>query len=187
MMYKDISLPEEGVQIGIKPVSSLIETAETVRSNAVELARSKLMPREQSEDLKILLLRKDFVEYLKHALAQELAQVIATFDQRVEAVYLFDESTNPGASTEDYPTAQDLTIHMLTLVTSDSAALEAFTISLDRAMTQVLNELPSQAFTDRTSFLNFLPITENDIVERRGYAVLLSSIFAPPLKIWQRQ
>jgi len=185
-MYKDISLPEEGVQTSVKPVSSLIETAETVLSNAVEQARSRLMPQEQSEDLKNLLIRKDFVEYLKHALAQELAQVISTFDQRVQAVYLFDESTNPDACTEDYPTAQDLTIHMLALVTADSAALEAFIISLDRAMTQVLIDLPSKAFAQRTSFLNLLPITENDIAERRGYAVLLSSIFAPPLKIWQR-
>lgn len=185
-MYKDISLPEKGVQVAVRPVSSLIETAETVRSNALELARTRLRPQEKSEDLKILLLCKEFVEYLKHALAQEIAQVIATFDQRVQAVYLFDESTNPDASTEDDPTSQDLTIHLLTYVTTDSAALEAFTISLDRAMVQVLNELPSKAFAERTSFLNVLPITEDDIAERRGYAVLLSSIYAPPLKIWQR-
>ena len=67
-----------------------------------------------------------------------------------------------------------------------SAALEAFTASLDRTLTNVLNELPSELYAGRTSFLNILPITEADIEERRGYAVLLSSIYARPVKIWQR-
>ncbi|MGB3717284.1 MAG: hypothetical protein WA996_22910, partial [Candidatus Promineifilaceae bacterium] len=100
--------------------------------------------------------------------------------------YLFEETANPDAETEDYLSIVDLTIHLLASVTSASAALEAFVTSVDRALTEVLCELPSNAFSRRTSILNVIPITEIDIEEGRGYAVLLSSIYARPLRIWQR-
>jgi hypothetical protein len=185
-MYKEVSLSDTEIQLDKKQVSSLLETAETIRANALKLARKKLRLREQDGELANLFERRDFVEYFKHALALEVSQVIATYDQRVQAVYLFDESANPDADTEDYPSFVDLTIHLLALVTSASAALEAFVNSLDRTLTEVLSELPSNAFARRTSFLNVIPINESDIDEGRGYAVLLSSIYARPLKIWQR-
>jgi hypothetical protein len=174
------------MQLDKKQVSPLLETAETIRGNALNLAREKLLPREQDVELAKLFERRDFVDYFKYALAQEVAQVIATYDQRVQAVYLFEESANPDAETEEYLQFVDLTIHLLALVTSASAALDAFVASLDRALTEVLSELPSDAFARRVSFLDILPVTESDIEEGRGYAVLLSSIYARPLKIWQR-
>ena len=184
-MFKEILLSDPETQLDKKQVSSLLETAETVRSNALNLARKKLLPREQDAGLAKLLERRDFIDYFKHALAQEVAQVIATYDQRVQVVYLFEESTNPDAQTEDYLSSVDLTIHLLALVTSASAALESFVASLDRALTEALNELPSDQFGKRSSFLNVMPITEDDIKDGRGYAVLLSSFYARPLKIWQ--
>ena len=185
-MYTEILLSETETQSDKKQVSSLLETAETVRDNALNRSRKKLLPRDQDAELAKLLERRDFVNYFNHALAQEVAQVIATYDQRVQAVYLFEESTNPDAETEDYLSSVDLTIHLLALVTSASAALESFVTSLDRALTEALNELPSDPFAMRSSFLNVIPINEKDVKDRRGYAVLLSSIYARPLKIWQR-
>ena len=133
-----------------------------------------------------MLERRDFVDYFEYALVQEVAQVIAAYDQRVQAVYLFEETANPNAETEDYLSNVDLTVHLLASVTSASAAQEAFVTSVDRALTEVLRKLPSDAFSRRTSFLNVIPITEDDIEERRGYAVLLSSSYARPLRIWRR-
>ena len=185
-MYTEVSLSDTETQLDKRQVSRLFETAETIRGNALNLARKKLLPREQDAELAKLFERRDFVEYFKYTLAQEVAQVIATYDQRVQAVYLFEESANPDAETEDYLLSMDLTIHLLALVTSASAAHEAFVTSLDRSLTEVLSELPSKAFARRTSFLNVVPVTKNDIEEGRGYAVLLSSIYARPLKIWQR-
>ena len=185
-MYKEVPLSDKEMQLDKKQVSSLLETAETILDNALNLARKKLLPRDQDADLTKLFERRDFLDYFKYILAQEVAQVIATYDQRVQAVYLFEESANPDAETEEYLQFVDLTIHLLALVTSASAALEAFVASLDRSLTEVLSELPSNAFARRTSFLDVLPVTESNIEEGRGYAVLLSSIYARPLKIWQR-
>jgi hypothetical protein len=186
-MYQDISVPEPESQVERKQVSSLMEAAETIRESAIDLAREKMSFYEQEAELAILLERRNFVEYFKYALAQEVAQVIATYDQRVKAVYLFEETANPDSETEDYLSTVDLTIHLLATVTSASAALEAFVASVDRALTDVLCELPSDTFARRTSYLNVIPITENDIEEGRGYAVLLSSIYARPLRIWERE
>ena len=185
-MYTEVSPSDTKTQLGGKQVTSLLEAAETIRDNALNLAREKLGPREQDAELAKLLDRRTFVEYLKYNLAKEVSQMIATYDQHVQAVYLFEETANPDAEMEDYPSSVDLTIHLLAMVTSASAALEAFVTSLDRALTEVLSELPSNEFALRTSFLNVIPITESDVEEGRGYAVLLSSIYARPLRIWQR-
>ncbi len=185
-MLTEVSLPEQKRRFEEKQVTTLMETAETIKNNSLKRARTKLPPRDRQTEVAVLLARRDFVDYLNYYLAHEVARVIASYDQRVQAFYLFEESANPDAQTEEYPAVKDLTIHLLTLVSSASAALEAFVISLDRTLTEVLNELPSEPFAGRTSFLNVLPITEADIEEERGYAVLLSSIHARPIKIWQR-
>jgi hypothetical protein len=80
----------------------------------------------------------------------------------------------------------DATVHLLVLVKSSSAALEAFISALDRALAASLTSLPSPKFTERGSILDVNLLTEKDVESGRGYAVLLSSVFTPPLKIWQR-
>jgi hypothetical protein len=168
-------------------ISSLLEASETILGNALHQALTKLPVRQQERELAELLQQRAFVEYLKHSLALEVAQVIATYDQRTVAVHLFEESANPDAETEDYGPEVDLTVRLLVQVTARSAALDAFVDSLDKALTAVLGKLPSELFAGRTSFLNVIPVTESDIEEGRGYAVLLSSIYARPVRIWQRE
>jgi hypothetical protein len=181
------SLLDEENQFTLEQVGSLEKTAYAIRDNAIKHAQRKFPMRLQKAGLAGLLGYRNFVDYLKHAIAQEVAQVLATYDQHIQAVYLFEESTNPDAETEDYLSYVDLTIHLLVKVTSGSAALEAFITSLDRAITEVLRKLPSPAFASYTSFLDVLLVTEHDIQDGRGYAVLLSSIYAPPQKVWQRE
>ena len=185
-MFQDILTKEPESDVQRSQMVSLTETAETIKDNAVDAAREKMGFYHQEADLEILLKRRDFAEYFKYALAQDAAQVIGTYDQQVQAVYLFEESGNPDAATEEYISAIDLTLHLLTRVTSASAALEAFVASFDRALTEVLRQLPSDMVANRKSFLNVIPVTEKDIAEGRGYAVLLTSIYARPLQVWQR-
>lgn len=185
-MYTEVSLSDTIIRTRERQISSMFEMAETIRDNALNRARIKMSRREQDTELPKLLEHRGFVDYLKHAVGQEVAEVLAANDQRVQSVFLFEESTNPDAETDDYLSSGDLTVHLLALVTSPSAALEAFVSSLDRALAELLCELPSKEFARRTSFLDVLPITERDVQEGKGYAVLLSSIYARPLKIWER-
>jgi len=186
-MYTKVSQVDLEIETILSKISSLSEAAETIRNQALDLARAKLSSRQQDLSLGELLGRRDFVDYFRYTLAQETAQVIAAYDQNVEAFYLFEESANPDAETEDFLPTEDVTIHLLALVTSKSAASDAFITSLDSALTEAVNGLPSTAFAERTSILNVIPVTGEDVENRRGYAALLSSVFGPPLKIWPRE
>ena len=186
-MYTEIQTTKKGRQFTTERVNSLPEMAEMVRYNAINQARKKLAPQVQQDKLANLLERHDFIEYFKHSLSHEIAQLFGTYNQHVQVVYLFDESINPDAETEDFLPQIDLTIHLLLRVSSKSAALEMFTTSFERALTEVLRQMPSAAFAGYRSFLDVIPITERAIQERRGYAVLLSSIYARPLEVWSRQ
>lgn len=185
-MHTEIQLQEREGQLTTERVGSLKNTIETIRNNAITHSRMKMPAQLQNEELPRLLKRRSFVQYFRHALAYEIAQVLGTVDQHVQAVYLFDEAINPDAETEDYLPHVDLTIHLLLKVTSNSAALDAFITSLDRTLTEDLRKM-SDAFAGYTSFMDVIPITEHAIQERRGYAALLSSIYAHPLKVWPRE
>ena len=71
-------------------------------------------------------------------------------------------------------------------VATSSAALEAFIAALDRALTDSLKGLPSPLFAERKFTLDVSLITEKDVRLGLGPAGLLSAIFTPPIKVWQR-
>lgn len=184
-MLTEVTRPETKPDTPAMQLAPLLEVAETIRDNALDQARSKLPLPQRSLSEEELLLRREFVEFFKHGLAMGAGQAISANDQRVQALYLFEESTNPDAETEENLPV-DMTVHLLVLVESNSAALESFIAALDRALAQAISILPLPMLSGRTSILNVLPITEDDVENGRGYAALLTSVFAPPLRIWQR-
>jgi hypothetical protein len=76
---------------------------------------------------------------------------------------------------------------MLLLASTPSAALDAFISSLDRALMASLRELALPVLKQRDFILEVNLVTKQDIQYQIGYAKLLSSVFAPPLKVWQRE
>ena len=166
-------------------VTPLQEVAETIRTDALALAQERLTGAIRGLELKRLFRYPDFVDTFKHGLASGVANALSANDPHVEAIYTYDPSANPDSELgNDLPV--DATVHMLVKVQSPSPALEAFIAALDRALTAELKSLPSPKFAQRESILDVNLITEKDIEQGRGYAVILSSMFAPPLKVWQR-
>jgi hypothetical protein len=163
----------------------LQEIVETIREDALTLAQDRLTGAMRGLDLKQLFRRPDFVDNFKYELASGVATALSDNDPRVEAIYTYEPSGNPDSELgNDMPV--DATVHLLVKVQASSAALVAFMAALDRALTASLRDLPSPQYSERESILDVNLITEKDIEEGRGYAVLLSSMFAPPLKVWQR-
>ena len=165
-------------------VTPLDEVVETIREDALTLAQERLTAPLRGLEIKRLLRRPEFVENLKYGLARGIANALSAHDSNVTAVYTFDPSTNPDSDLAE--TTIDPTVHLLVVVQNTSAALEAFIASLDRALTAPLKSLPSQKFEQRESILDVNLLTARDVEQGRGYAILLSSVFAPPLKVWQR-
>ncbi|UCG24124.1 MAG: hypothetical protein JSW55_18705 [Chloroflexota bacterium] len=185
MLTKTIE-PETRTESTIGQVTRLQEVAETIRDNALAVARSRLPARQQEASLADLLQIPAFLNSFKYGLAEGATNVIVANDGNIQAIYLFEESANPDSETED-ALAPDLTVHLLLLVDSNSAALEAFIESLDRSLTELLSDLPSPLLAKRTSLLNVIPITQEDVDARQGYGALLSSVFARPVKLWARK
>ena len=164
----------------------LTEAAETLCEDALTKARMKFVLHERNLPLAELLKRGDFLDRFKYELVAGVALVLAAHDRRIQAAYVYNPSDNPDGS-EGIEVAQDATLHLLVRVEAVSAALEAFVSSLDRALTARLRELPSPLFAQRRSVLVVDLISEEDIVLRQRWAALLSSVFAPPLKVWERE
>ena len=165
-------------------VAPIDDVAETIREDALASARQK----HQAEDAGLTMLfgRRDFLDSFKYEVACRAADVLAAVDRNVQAVYVYDADLNPDAEiSAEVPL--DVTIRLLLHVSAPTAALQVFIAALDRALVSSLKELPSALFQQRDFILEVNLIADQDIQHRLGYAKLLSSVFAPPLKVWQRE
>ncbi len=151
----------------------LSEVAETIRSEALGLARRTVSNVPAAAPAQVLLLQPRFRAAFKAGLAASVAQVLGANDDRLLAVYTYDQ--------------EDPVLHLLVLVTQPSAALTAFVAALDRALTADLHALGPTGFADRDSILDVNLITPKEVRLGLGYAVLLSAVSAAPLKVWTRE
>lgn len=168
-----------------KEATHLGESAETIRDDALRHARAKLGTLGKQLDQESLFKRAAFVDRFKYEVAKGAAFSIAANDQRVEAVYLFEQDANPDLG-EGLDDDIDVSVHLLAIVSSPSAALESFIASLDRSLVQSLGELDAPLFEARVSILDVKIITDEDVANNTGFACLLRSIHAPALQIWRR-
>jgi hypothetical protein len=169
----------------VRMVLPVQDRAERLTGDAVAQARQRMALCQRDEDLKTLLGVPAFLNAFVHALGCGVAQALAENDQFVQAVYTYDPSLNPDSESGDELPASG-TVHLLVRIAKPSAALEAFIASLDKALTAKLRELPSNTFAQRTFVLDVNFLTEDDVRLGAGFAAMLSSVFAPPIKIWQR-
>jgi hypothetical protein len=166
--------------------TSLSELAKTIRTGAVARVLSDRHTLADSESLLEVELRHPAaVEALKDGLARGVARALAAHDPQVLKVYAYDPSANPDNEAGD-DRQLDVTLHLLVVVTAPSAALQAFIAALDRTLTESLKDLPAPIFQIRESILDINLLTPKEIQDRKGYAGLLTSVFAPAIEIWHR-
>ena len=177
----EVTVPEADFR-----VSPLDEAVEKIRDDALTQARKKLHIRYRGLDLESLLRHPHFVGQFMHGLISGVAEALAVNDQRVQAIYTYDPALNTDSESGE-ASPLDTTLHLLVRVATSSAALEAFIAALDRALTDSLKELPSPLFAERKFTLDVSLITEKDVRLGLGPAGLLSAIFTPPIKVWQRR
>ena len=172
----------EKQEASMTSVASLQEIAETIQGDALQYARSRFTQPLRAAELAEVLQRHDFVDYFKFSVAENVARTLAAFDEHVQAVHYFDPTLASDAAT--YHGAPDTTVNLLIQVGSNSAALKSFIAALDGALTQQARTLPSPVFASLASTLNTILITEEDVVQKRGYAALLSSLYLKPRQVW---
>lgn len=162
----------------------LQDIVETICNHALARAYPPFPSRKKLE-LEELLHDSTFVERFRVGLMQGAAYLLAASDERVLAVYRVEG--NPGLQTRVKTiTAEAAKTHLLILVSNRSAALNALAIALDQALIREVGKLSPKLQHEQKSLLNPIFITEADVVQNKGYAMLLSAALAPPLTIWQR-
>lgn len=170
----------------ISQVTQLQDVARNIQNEALLQTYAKMVPVQQSLGLEYLLKNRDFFESFKYSLAQGVAQTLGTNDRQVQSIYLFEPSLNPDAETgEELP--PEATIHLLVIVSKSSAALAAFIEALDYQLTRCLNQMPSPLLAGSRSILNAVVLTEEAVDQHQGYGSLVSSMLAPPFKLWERE
>jgi len=164
----------------------MAELAEGIIEDAIQQANSRqgALPEEGSID--VLLSRREYLETFRYGLAKGITEAIVENDVRVLEVFSFEPNANPDAETEEN-LPLDGNVDLIALVESRSAGLDAFTNSLDRALTGRINELSAPVYTKCSSLLDVKYVTQEDVNQGKGFAVLLKSIFSPPIRIWQRE
>lgn len=161
------------------------DVTKTILDHALAAAKEKIPVPERSASLEKLITLPAFHNSVKYGIAQQVAGVLAENDKFVRAVYVYEPSMNPDIeSGEELP--QSPTVHLLILAKS-SAALQALVDSLDRSLAAALQELAPRQFKQRASVLDVNLVTEQEVQQGTGYAVLLSSLYAPPIKLWPRE
>ena len=155
-------------------------------NTAIEVAQAKLSLSLRKTDLGELFQRHDFMNYFKYNLSENISDILSENDKKILEVHLFEPSANPDAESGEY-LPMDASLHLLVLVKSASAGLTALISSLDRALVKSIKDLPSPLFKNLESALDIIPVTKEEVENRTGYAALLTSIYAPPLRIWQRE
>ncbi len=166
-------------------VTQLEKVVKKICNEALAEAYTRLMPVQQDLGLEYLFQHRNFVQNFKYSLAKGVAQTLAQHDKRVRAVYWFEPAANPDVEVGEYFLVEP-TIHLLVLVDRASAALEIFVAALDRRLIQCLKEMPPSLFTECRLLLDVNLVTQEASERRTGLANLLSSIFAPPLKLWEQ-
>jgi hypothetical protein len=166
-------------------VTQLEKVAKKICNEALAEAYTRLRPVQQDLGLEYLFQHRDFVQNFKYGLAKGVAQTLAQHDKRVRAVYWFEPSANPDVEMGE-PLLVEATLHLLVLVEAASAALDTFIAALDRGLIECLEEMPSALFAEGRLLLDVNLVTQEAVERRIGLANLLSSIFAPPLKLWER-
>ena len=182
MITKILQTPTK-VEITQPVVTSLQEVAETIMIDALQHAHTMFTQPMRAADLAEVLQRNDFIDHFKFGLAERVANTLAAHDEHVQAIYYFDPNLNSDSEIETFAPL-DATVNLLVQVETKSAALESFIAALDEALTKEARKLPSPLYASLVSILNAILVTEADVDQRRGYAILLSSMYLKPRQVW---
>jgi len=183
-MTADMSLFDSVTNAPKSLPSYLAEVAETIRDDALVAARKKLSLSRPHADIERLLQHPGFFNYFEYELAVRVADVLGALDEPLQAIYLYDPSIDADGGI-DHSIPPDATVHLLVLLTAHTGTLGAWITRLDDALTNSLRDLPSPALMRRVSVLDVIQISEEEARYVLGHGRLFSSIFTPPLKIWQ--
>jgi hypothetical protein len=167
-----------------KQALNVAELAENIIEQAFSHANRKLIGSD-AKNYEDYLAQRNYLEIFRSGLCNAVTEALIENDSSIISVFRFDPNANPDSETEEDMTA-DGNVYLIAVVERVSKALVDFAKSLDRALTERLNEFPQTIFKSYSSVLDIKFVTPEEIENRRGFGILLTSVFSPPAKLWER-
>lgn len=149
---------------------------------ALRFAVSKV-GRLKTEDPQAVLADPCAQGYFKYGLAKGVGEFLGRMDATVKEVHMveMEYGCNPDQVLEGVePLHSCLTL--VIRVDRKTAALSSLILSLDQALVEKLHDLPG--FESMSSVLDSHMVDAQEVLERRGYAALLTSAYVHQLKVW---
>jgi hypothetical protein len=125
--------------------------------------------------------------YLTYALSKEIGEYLGDIDNSVQAVYAYEpEYSTGGFHLDGAGQAIDRGINLIVSVDCQNAALASIVASLEDAVREAVKPLACSKSNGGCYALDVRVADAEEVSSRRGYGALLSSLYAPPLRLWVR-
>lgn len=165
-------------------VSRIRDIADRIRDDSVSYAVSMQPRGRRCMELSTLSGCRDFLDHFRCGVAKGVGDTLMAHDEQVTEVFLFDPTASADAE-DCVELLPDANVHLLLRLRARTAALTAFVDSLDKALTASVKQMNWGIYANYGSILDVIPVTDEDMKERRGFALLFSSVIAPPIRICQ--
>lgn len=148
--------------------------------------RAGLKHKQQARDV---LLTGDcsVCEYLRYALARNVARYLGSVDDTIQAIYTYEpeHATRVDEATPDRPNCSP-GISLLACVSRKSAALSSVVASVSLALAEEHRRLGCPRANALCAELDVRAVDEDEVKQRIGYGALLSSFYVQPIEVWSR-
>lgn len=126
-------------------------------------------------------------DYLRHALAEEMAQYLGSLDGSVKAVYTYEpEYATAGDGYAPSSPSTSPAINMIAWVDQKSAALSSVVNILGSALKDEFDLLDCPKANALCRMVDIKIIDDQEVRHRTGYGALVNSTFVRPLEVWHR-
>jgi hypothetical protein len=125
-------------------------------------------------------------EYVRYALAKELAGFLGSVDQTVKAVYTYEPEFAAGAEVAIPAEALSRGINLVALVSRKSAALSSVVAAIDASLAEQRKALGCPQANGRCMDLDVKFVDDLEVQQRRGYGALIGSLHVNPVELWRQ-
>lgn len=126
-------------------------------------------------------------EYLRYALARQVAEYLGSVDESITAFYSYEPEYATGSDSvgPGYPRTQPA-MNLIARVNRKSAALSSVVASLSTALDERLRQLACSHANALCRELAIHLADEEDVNRRMGYGALINSLHMGPIEVWRR-
>lgn len=122
--------------------------------------------------------------YFRYGLSKEIGAYLGNIDDSVQAVFTYEPEYSTGLGNLDG--VIDRGINLIVSVDRASAALSSLIASLEDGFKDAREQLVCSKANGSCHALDVKVADEQEVVSRRGYGALISSIHVSPLEVWAR-